>query len=105
MIAANISFCWLFYELIVMISCCLPLQITTYIVEFNLPRSQKAAACLLPNTCLGIAVQIFTKLEAAQVGVTWKNFADPPTADDNFSLALVWLMMIVQCLVCWILTW
>ncbi|XP_065052485.1 phospholipid-transporting ATPase ABCA3-like isoform X1 [Rhopilema esculentum] len=67
--------------------------------------SEKAAACLLPNTCLGIGVQIISKYEEAQIGVNWSNFNDPPTIDENFSLAMVVAMMVVQSVVCWILTW
>lgn len=68
-------------------------------------RSQKAAACLLPNTCLGIGVQIIAKLEELQVGVQWDSISKPPTIDENFSLSLVMIMMLVQAAVCWILTW
>eukprot|EP00794_Sanderia_malayensis_P017576 gene17576-19328_t len=71
----------------------------------EMSKSSKAAACLLPNTCLGIAVQIITKFEAAQTGVQWSTFADPPSVDDNFSLAATVLMMFVQAFICWVLTW
>eukprot|EP00794_Sanderia_malayensis_P017572 gene17572-19324_t len=68
-------------------------------------RSAKAALCLLPNTCLGVGVQVITKMEAARVGVQWSTLNDPPSIDDNFSLSMVFLMMLVQSFMWWVITW
>jgi len=67
--------------------------------------AEKSAACLLPNTCLGIGVQIIAKFEELQVGVQWSSIADPPSIDENYSLGGAIIMMLVQSLICGILTW
>ena len=73
--------------------------------EVFLDRAEKAASCLLPNTCLGIGVQIIASFEDLQVGVQWSSISDPPSIDENFSLGSTMMMMLVQSLICGILTW
>lgn len=68
-------------------------------------RSQKAAACILPNTCLGIGVKILTQLESVQVGGQWKNISDHASIDDNSSLILVITMFLSQSMLWLIITW
>eukprot|EP00795_Rhopilema_esculentum_P013264 gene13264-4097_t len=67
--------------------------------------SQKAAACLLPNTCLGIGIQVMTNLEAAQIGSQWDNIAMSSSVDENFNLLMVIIMFFAQSLIWWIITW
>ena len=68
-------------------------------------RSQKAAACLLPNTCLGIGVKVLTQLESVQVGGQWKHISDHASIDDNSSLILVIAMFLSQSVLWLIITW
>ena len=68
-------------------------------------RSEKAAACLLPNTCLGIATRIIAKFESIEVGLTWDRVSASPSPDDDFSFSWVLGMLIIQSLIFAIITW
>ncbi|KAJ7352721.1 hypothetical protein OS493_034326 [Desmophyllum pertusum] len=70
-----------------------------------LSKGEKAAACLLPNTCLGIATRIIAKFESLEVGLTWGRVSRSPSADDDFSFDMVLGMLVVQSLVYGIITW
>ncbi len=61
--------------------------------------------CLLPNSCLGIGVRVISQMEISQIGAQWSSMLDPPTVDDNFSLAGVLVMMLAQSLMWFIITW
>ncbi|XP_070574888.1 phospholipid-transporting ATPase ABCA3-like [Ptychodera flava] len=67
--------------------------------------SAKAAACLLSNTCMGIASQIFAQREAQTVGVKWSNLARPVTVDDNFSMAILIVMLLVDTVLYGLVAW
>ena len=71
----------------------------------NCHRGEKAASCLLPNTCLGIATRIIAKFESLEVGLTWSRVGSSPSADDDFSFAYVLGMFIVQSIIYGIITW
>ena len=68
-------------------------------------RSEKAAVCLLPNSCLGIAVRIFAKFESNEVGLTWDKVSSSPSPDDDFSFSWVLGMLIIESLVYAVITW
>lgn len=68
-------------------------------------RSQKAGACLLPNTCLGLAAKLFTKFESLGVGISWKDVSGFPSPDENFNLAWVFFMLLAQCAIYATVTW
>lgn len=70
-----------------------------------LSRSEKAAACLLPNTCLGIATRIIAKFEIREVGLTWSRVSESPDPDDDFSFDMVLGMLIIQSLIFGVITW
>jgi len=70
-----------------------------------LSRGEKAASCLLPNTCLGIATRIIAKFESLEVGLTWSRVGRSPAPDDDFSFAYVLGMFIVQSIIYGIITW
>ena len=78
-----------------------------YIYNFftNCHRGEKAASCLLPNTCLGIATRIIAKFESIEVGLTWSRVGSSPSPDDDFSFAYVLVMLIVQSIIYGIITW
>lgn len=71
----------------------------------GLSRSEKAAVCLLPNSCLGIAVRIFAKFESNEVGLTWDKVSSSPSPDDDFSFSWVLGMLIIESLVYAVITW
>lgn len=68
-------------------------------------RSQKAGACLLPNTCLGIAAKLFAQFETRRVGISWKDVSGFPSPDENFNLAWVFCMLLAQCAIYATVTW
>ncbi|KAL9959228.1 hypothetical protein ACROYT_G036325 [Oculina patagonica] len=70
-----------------------------------LTRSQKAGACLLPNTCLGIAAKLFAQFETLRVGISWKGVSGFPSPDENFNLAWVFCMLLAQCAIYATITW
>lgn len=84
---------------------CLDLHINIYRVFTNCYRGEKAASCLLPNTCLGIATRIIAKFESLEVGLTWSRVGRSPAPDDDFSFAYVLGMFIVQSIIYGIITW
>ena len=68
-------------------------------------RSQKAGACLLPNTCLGIAAKLFAQFETQRVGISWKDVSGFPSPDENFNLAWVFYMLLAQSAIYATVTW
>ena len=67
--------------------------------------STKSGICLLVNSCLGIGAKSFSVYEERGVGVQWSNIASSPSADDDFSLAQVFAMFIVEIIVYGFITW
>ena len=57
------------------------------------------------NSCLGVGAKTFSVFEERGVGVQWSNIGDSPSADDSFSLAQVFVMFIVQIIVCGFIAW
>ena len=72
---------------------------------FRFYRSEKAGACLLPNTCLGIAAKLFAQFETQRVGISWKEVSGYPSPDENFNMAFVFLMLLAQCAIYGTVTW
>ena len=65
----------------------------------------KFGCCLLPNTCLGIAIQIISRKESSQIGMKWSEIRRPPSVDDDFSLANCLGVLIFDCFIYAFLTW
>ena len=65
----------------------------------------KSLICLLVNSCLGIAAKSFSRYEERGVGVTWSNINSSPSADDDFSMAQVFIMLIVDILLYGFIAW
>ncbi|XP_073229976.1 phospholipid-transporting ATPase ABCA3-like [Porites lutea] len=70
-----------------------------------LSRAEKAASCLLPNTCLGIATYIIARFESNEVGLTWDKVSASPTPEDDFSFSMVLGMLIIQSIIYGIIAW
>ena len=68
-------------------------------------RAEKAASCLLPNTCLGIATYIIARFESNEVGLTWDKVSASPTPEDDFSFSMVLGMFVVQSIIYGIIAW
>ena len=65
----------------------------------------KIGACLLSNTCLGLGVEVLSRLEQRQEGLQWDNFVTPLSADDNFNMAWVFGMLLIDAVVYMALAW
>ncbi|CAH3155546.1 unnamed protein product, partial [Porites evermanni] len=82
-----------------------------YFVVYNdskykaMTRSQKAGACLLPNTCLGLAAKLFAQFETIRVGISWKQVSEYPSPDENFNMAWVFCMLLAECAIFGTVTW
>lgn len=70
-----------------------------------LSSAAKSGVCLLVNSCLGIGAKSFSLYEERGVGVQWSNIADSPSPDDDFSLAQVFLMFIVEIIIYGLFAW
>ncbi|CAB4007510.1 ATP-binding cassette sub-family A member 3-like [Paramuricea clavata] len=71
----------------------------------GLSSASKSGICLLVNSCLGIGAKSFSSYEERGVGVQWSNIADSPSPDDDFSLAQVFLMFIVEIIIYGLFAW
>ena len=70
-----------------------------------LSKGAKQGLCLLPNSCLGIMVQIITQYEEMQIGVNWDNIDKPYLVDENFSLNTALGMLVFDCFLFLFFTW
>ena len=61
--------------------------------------------CLLSNVAFGIGCEYFANFELVQTGAQWSNFAKSPMSGDEFSLAGVIIMLLVDSAIYLILTW
>ena len=68
-------------------------------------RSEKAGACLLPNTCLGLAAKLFAQFETIRVGISWKEVSEYPSPDENFNMVWVFCMLLAECAIFGTITW
>ena len=59
-------------------------------------RFVKVALCLLSNTCVGLGMQAIATLELRGEGATWTNARLPLSNDDQFNLAIVIFMLLVD---------
>eukprot|EP00111_Clytia_hemisphaerica_P020496 TCONS_00060371-protein len=71
----------------------------------SLSNGAKFGCCLLPNTCLGIAIQIISRKESSQVGIRWNTVSQAPSVDDDFSLGNCFGVLIFDCFLFGFLTW
>ena len=75
------------------------------LILWSFHRAAKSGICLLVNSCLGIGAKSFSVYEERGVGVQWSNLASSPSADDDYSMAQVFLMFIVQIVIYGFITW
>ena len=66
---------------------------------------EKVLACFLSNTCMGLGVNVFSTLEIREEGVTWGNAADPLSVDDDFNIAIVFTMLIIDSIIYMLIAW
>ncbi|XP_070561206.1 phospholipid-transporting ATPase ABCA3-like isoform X2 [Ptychodera flava] len=79
--------------------------INTGSIYSTMTWSQKASACLLCNTCMGIGINLIAAREVEGVGAQWSNIALPVSIDDDFTLAAVFGFFVVDLVVYTIIAW
>ena len=62
-------------------------------------------SCLLSNTCLGLGVEVLSRLEQRQEGLTFNNAASPVSADDDFHIGWVYLMLLIDSVLYMAVAW
>eukprot|EP00047_Mylnosiga_fluctuans_P017551 m.62475 g.62475 ORF g.62475 m.62475 type:complete len:1711 (+) comp7137_c2_seq6:34-5166(+) len=67
--------------------------------------NEKAASCLLSPTCIGIGATLIAIFEARGEGLTFSNLTAYPNDDDSFTMAKVFGMLILDCVLYIIITW
>ena len=65
----------------------------------------KVGSCLLSNTCLGLGVEVISRLEQRLEGLQWNNIASPLSADDDFNMAWVLGMLLIDAIGYMMLSW
>lgn len=61
----------------------------------NLALYEKMLLCLLSNTAMAFGFQIIIRLEGTSEGLQWNNFWRPVSVDDNISIGLIMIMLLV----------
>uniref|UniRef100_A0A8C1CUZ2 ATP-binding cassette, sub-family A (ABC1), member 3b n=1 Tax=Cyprinus carpio carpio TaxID=630221 RepID=A0A8C1CUZ2_CYPCA len=72
-----------------------------------LSHAQKVSACLISNVAMAMGAQLIGMFEGKGTGIQWHNLFEPVTVDDDFSLAqvlgLLLLDSVLYALVAWYL--
>ena len=68
-------------------------------------RFTKVGSCLLSNTCLGLGVEVISRLEQRLEGLQWNNIATPLSADDDFNMAWVLGMLLMDSFIYILVSW
>ena len=78
-----------------------------YTVCFSFPSTSgnKVASCFLSNTCLGLAANAISQLESRQQGLRWDNAAEPLSSDDEFHMGYVYMMLIIDSILFFVIAW
>lgn len=63
---------------------------------------EKMLLSLLSNTAMAFGFQIIIRLEGTSEGLQWNNFWRPVSVDDNISIGLITMMLLV-CVVLYLL--
>ena len=72
---------------------------------YFIPRGAKVGVCFLSNTCVGLGVEVLSRLELRQEGLRWGNAALPLSAEDSFNMAWVFGMLVVDSILYMVLAW
>eukprot|EP00730_Choanoeca_flexa_P008671 TRINITY_DN12519_c2_g1_i12.p1 TRINITY_DN12519_c2_g1~~TRINITY_DN12519_c2_g1_i12.p1 ORF type:complete len:1527 (+),score=451.98 TRINITY_DN12519_c2_g1_i12:2-4582(+) len=71
----------------------------------DLSRAEKEGLCLLSPSCIGVGSNILASREASGQGVTFDNLSDPASELDDFSMASVFGMLILDTILYLLVTW
>ncbi|XP_077982530.1 phospholipid-transporting ATPase ABCA3-like [Glandiceps talaboti] len=72
---------------------------------FNITANEKVAACLLHNTCLGVAIQTIARLESEHVGMTWSTLNMTPSPGYDVPIAVIWTMFCIDIIIYGLFAW
>lgn len=61
--------------------------------------------CVLSNACMALGVEIISWLELRLEGLQWSNAATPVSANDQFNIGWVFLMLLIETVVYMLLAW
>ncbi|KAJ6632964.1 Phospholipid-transporting ATPase ABCA3, partial [Pseudolycoriella hygida] len=67
----------------------------TIVAYDNLEVYEKMLLSLLSNTAMAFGFQIIIRLEGTSEGLQWNNFWRPVSVDDNISIGLIMVMLLV----------
>uniref|UniRef100_A0A8C5A8T7 ABC transporter domain-containing protein n=1 Tax=Gadus morhua TaxID=8049 RepID=A0A8C5A8T7_GADMO len=70
-----------------------------------LSHAQKVAACLISNVAMSMGAQLIGMFEGKGTGIQWSNLFDAVTVDDDFSLAQVLLMLLLDAALYGLVAW
>uniref|UniRef100_A0A8C9WD74 ATP binding cassette subfamily A member 3 n=1 Tax=Scleropages formosus TaxID=113540 RepID=A0A8C9WD74_SCLFO len=70
-----------------------------------LTQAQKASACLISNVGMSMGAQLVGMFEGKGTGIQWNNLFDPVTIDDDFSLAQVLGLLLLDSLLYGLVAW
>ncbi|CAL8274752.1 unnamed protein product [Lota lota] len=70
-----------------------------------LSHAQKVAACLISNVAMAMGAQLIGMFEGKGTGIQWSNLFEAVTVDDDFSLAQVLLMLLLDAVLYGLVAW
>ncbi|KAG7261800.1 hypothetical protein CRUP_037406, partial [Coryphaenoides rupestris] len=70
-----------------------------------LSHAQKVSACLISNVAMSMGAQLIGMFEGKGTGIQWSNLFDSVTVDDDFSLAQVLLMLLLDAVLYGLVAW
>uniref|UniRef100_A0A6I8PBH8 ATP binding cassette subfamily A member 3 n=1 Tax=Ornithorhynchus anatinus TaxID=9258 RepID=A0A6I8PBH8_ORNAN len=68
-------------------------------------HSQKLASCLISNVAMAMGAQLIGMFEGKETGVQWSELTKPVSVDDNFTLAQVLGMLLLDSVLYGLVTW
>uniref|UniRef100_W5LI09 ATP binding cassette subfamily A member 3 n=1 Tax=Astyanax mexicanus TaxID=7994 RepID=W5LI09_ASTMX len=70
-----------------------------------LSHSQKVSACLISNVAMAMGAQLIGMFEGKGTGIQWSNLFDSVTVDDDFSIAQVLGLLLLDTLLYGLVAW
>ncbi|MBN3289285.1 ABCA3 protein, partial [Polypterus senegalus] len=70
-----------------------------------LSHAQKVSSCLISNVGMAMGAQLIGMFEGKGTGVQWNNLFEPLNVDDNFSLAQVMGMLLLDSVIYGLVAW
>ncbi|KAL0993447.1 hypothetical protein UPYG_G00108010 [Umbra pygmaea] len=71
----------------------------------RLSHAQKVSSCLISNVAMAMGAQLLGMFEGKGTGIQWCNLFEPVTVDDDFSLAQVLGLLLLDALLYGLVAW